>query len=454
MENPKVVSENISKKKSGFRWVVLTLIFLIYMIAGADRANIGVVVPFIKKSFNLSNTDIGLMSTFFYITYAAVQIPAGHLFSKRGVKKAYSISIILTSIATFFMAYATSGFALKASRAFLGFAEGPLNIGSVTAINRWFPPKEKGTATGIFMSSMKFAPAFVPPLCAWIILKYGWQAVFYAFSIPGFILAVIWLIFVQDNPEDSKFTNKAEVEYIKDTSLSADKKASASDRNSASKSYNTQLDKIIRTKIIKPLSSNSEILRSWNVWACALGYFSLVGITYTIMTWIPTYLITVKHFSVMKMGFVASAPWVGAVIGNISGGVISDRIFGGRRKPNMMITAVSVLVLMFALTNSPNDPTILGLMLLIAGIFLNLGYSIFLVYPMGITTKEKTPFAVSIVNTAGSIGGALAPFIVGVILDAFSWNAVFIFLGSISLLTLLLLFTMIEPIPDRSKEAV
>jgi sugar phosphate permease len=71
---------------------------------------------------------------------------------------------------------------------------------------------------------------------------------------------------------------------------------------------------------------------------------------------------------------------------------------------------------------------------------------------MGITTKEKTPFAVSIVNTAGSLGGALAPLLVGIILDVFSWNMVFIFLSGISLLTLVLLLVMIEPISDRSQE--
>lgn len=56
------MSEQI-KKKSGFRWFVLALIFCIYMIAGADRSNIGMVVPYIQESFHMSNTDIGAMAT-------------------------------------------------------------------------------------------------------------------------------------------------------------------------------------------------------------------------------------------------------------------------------------------------------------------------------------------------------------------------------------------------------
>lgn len=451
MEIPNKSLENVSQKKTGFRWIVLAMIFLVYMVAGADRSNIGLVVPFIKKSFKLSNTDIGAMSSFFYLTYAIVQIPAGHLFSKKGIKKFFPLSIILTSVSTFIMGLANTGFTLKIARALLGFTEGPLNIGSLTAINRWFPAKEKGIATGVFMSSIKFAPAIVPPLCAWIIIEFGWRTVFYVFAIPGILLAVLWLIFVTDNPEDSKFCNQAEVDYIKNNTLEGKKEVKQGD-NIGNNSHKGKLDKFIRTKVVRSLATNSEILRSGNIWACAFGYFSLVGITYTIMTWIPTYLISAKHFSVIKMGFVASAPWIGAVIGNVFGGIISDKVFKSRRKPNMMITAASTVVFMYSLLYAPNNAAILGILLLMSGIFLNLGYSMFLAYPMGIATKEKTPFAASIVNTAGSLGGALAPFLVGVILDAFSWDMVFIFLSGISLITFILLCVMIEPIPDRSKE--
>jgi MFS transporter, ACS family, glucarate transporter len=439
-------------KKTGHRWWVLALIFLIYMVAGADRSNIGMVVPFIKKTFSLSNTDIGAMASFFYLTYACVQIPAGHLFSKKGVRKFLPISVILTSMATFIMGVANSGVHLKMARALLGFAEGPLNIGCITSINSWFPIREKGIATGVFMSSIKFAPAFVPPLCAWIILTFGWREVFYAFAVPGFLLAVLWWIFVNDKPEDSKFCNQAEVDYINNSTIEIHKKNQSDDQGNTENSRGL-VDQFIRTKITEPLATNSEILRSWNVWACALGYFFLVGITYTIMTWIPSYLINVKHFSIVKVGFVAAAPWVGAVLGNIIGGIISDKVFASRRKPNMLITAASTVVFMYSLLYAPNDPTILGFLLLTAGIFLNLGYSTFLAYPMGITTKEKCPFAAAIINTSGSLGGAFAPFAVGVILDVFSWNMVFVFLSGTSLLTLILLLTMIEPIPDCSPKS-
>lgn len=449
MQNVVTKLDTVPEKKSGFRWFVVTMIFLVYMIAGADRANIGVVVPFIKDSFKLSNTDIGAMTSLFYIGYALIQIPAGMYFGKYGVRKVFSLAIVLTSLATFVMGMATSIFHLKAARTLLGFAEGPLNIGIVTTINRWFPPQEKGTATGIFMSSIKFAPAIVPPLCAWIIYAFGWREVFYLFAIPGFITAALWWWLVKDNPQDSPYCSKSEADYInsgKDSKLQAGEKRAISPAKSL-----VWLDKIIRTQKVNLLDTNKKVIASWNIWGCAIGYFFMVGITYAIMTWVPTYLISVKKFSIIKMGFVAAAPWVGAMLGNLIGGWLSDKVFDRRRKPVMILTAASTVCMMYSLLYSPNDPVVLGAVLLLAGILLNLGYSTFLVYPMGIATKEKCPFAASIVNTAGSLGGAFAPFVVGVLLDKFNWDMVFTFLSASSLMTLFILFTIIEPIENKQE---
>jgi sugar phosphate permease len=128
------------------------------------------------------------------------------------------------------------------------------------------------------------------------------------------------------------------------------------------------------------------------------------------MTWVPTYLVTVKKFSVMKMGFVAAAPWVGAMLGNVIGGWLSDKVFDKRRKPVMLLPTISTVFMMYSLIYSPNNPVILAAVLFAAGILLNLGYSTFLVYPMGLATKEKCPFATSIVNTAGSTRRCFCPF--------------------------------------------
>ena len=69
-------------KTSAFRWVVMGLIFLVYTLANADRANLGVALPYIRKEFHFSNTEAGLMISLFFAVYAIAQIPVGLLYRK------------------------------------------------------------------------------------------------------------------------------------------------------------------------------------------------------------------------------------------------------------------------------------------------------------------------------------------------------------------------------------
>lgn len=444
---------NITNNKPGrFRWVIASLIFCVYTVAAADRANIGVVLPFIRSDFHMSNTEAGALASLFLLAYAIAQIPSGFLYAKFGVRKIFSISIILTSLATCFVGFSSSILGLKVSRFILGLAEGPLPIGITSTINRWFPASEKGIVTAIFLSAAKFGPVLVPPLCAIIIYYYSWHYVFYFFAIPGIFLAVIWYLIVTNSPQESRFCSPEELDLIEEK-IPAGGIAEHTPKSQpiyANEKTFRLLDKIIRTKEVPLLSTKKEIFKSWNVLGSMFGYFFMMGIVNVLLAWIPTYLMNEKGFSVMKMGMVASAPWIGAVIGNLVGGWCSDRLLNKRRKPLMMASAVATVVMMITLINAPDNPMILGGLLLLTGILFNLGFSAYMVYPMALTTKEVFPIAGSIINTGGQLGGAACPLIAGLLLDNFSWDYVFGFMALCSFLCLLVLMTINEPIQTKT----
>lgn len=432
----------IVEKRTNFRWIIALLIFLVYTVAAADRANIGVALPFIRSEFVMSNTEAGAFASLFLLGYAIFQIPAGFIYSKFGVHKIFSFAMIATSIFTGLIGAAYSVFSLKLYRFGLGVAEAALPVGITATINNWFPPKEKGIATGLFLAAAKFGPVLVPPFAAIIVQAFGWREIFLLFALPGIFLALVWYFVVRDFPMESPYCSRAEVEYIE-----SGEPTQSQFNLKATYSLNW-LDKLIRARKVNYLNTRYKIFHSWDIWGSALGYFFLVGIVNVLLAWIPTYLITIKHYSVMKMGAVAAAPWVGAVAGNIIGGWISDKVINKRRKPLMMVTAFSTTFMMVALIHSPNDPAFLALLLFTTGVLLNLGYSSFMVYPMGLTTKETFPIAVSVINTGGQIGGACAPLITGMLLDAYSWDAVFIFLSISSLISLIVISTITEPVED------
>ncbi|WP_350317097.1 MFS transporter [Pectobacterium aroidearum] len=436
------------KSNSKFRWIVTTLIFFVYTIAAADRANIGVVLPFIRNDFHMSNTEAGALASLFLLAYAIAQIPSGFLYSKFGVRKIFSLSMILTSFATGLVGFSTSILGLKVSRFILGLAEGPLPIGITSTINRWFPSREKGIVTAIFLSAAKFGPVLVPPVCAFILYHYSWHYVFYFFAIPGIFLSVIWYLLVPNTPQESRFCSEKEIALIEERDTTSTQSSTVSKEKVVTTRNFTLLDRLIRARKVNLIDNSKGIFRSWNILGSTLGYFFMMGIVNVLLAWIPTYLMNEKGFSIIKMGMLASAPWIGAIIGNIIGGWCSDRILNKRRKPLMMLSAIATVIMMVILINAPDNAMILGPLLLLTGILFNLGFSAYMVYPMSLTTKDVFPVAGALINTGGQLGGAVCPLIAGYLLDHYTWGHVFGFMALGSFLCLLVLFTISEPLSD------
>ena len=75
--NPPALSTASARSNTSFRWVVMGLIFVVYTLAAADRANIGIVLPFVKAEFRMTNTEAGALISLFFIGYSVAQIPWG-----------------------------------------------------------------------------------------------------------------------------------------------------------------------------------------------------------------------------------------------------------------------------------------------------------------------------------------------------------------------------------------
>ncbi|AOQ22739.1 putative galactarate transporter [Moorella thermoacetica] len=431
-----------TEKKTHYRWVVLLLIFIAYTINMADRSNIGVVLPFLGQEFSINNFEKGAIASFFFLGYAISQIPAGFWLGKRGSRGIVSLAIVGFSTFTYLLGTVSSAAALKWLRLGLGLAEGPAPVGMTSTINQWFPAKEKATATGVYIASTQFAPIIVPIIAVWVAVNYGWRAVFYWFAIPGFVMAAMWYIFVRTKPEESSYVSPAELHYIRQSDTPG--QAIMTEKRSLG-----WLDKLIRYKKVNTLDTNGKIFTSWNIWGDTLAYFFMVSVLYGMLTWIPSYLVTAKHYSFIKMGFVAATPSIGGLIGAIFGGWLSDKVFLKRRKPTMLITALSTALMMLILINLPENVTIVAIALFMTGFLLNVGWPAFTAYPMGLTTRETYPVAIAVINSGGNLGGFFSPMIVGALLDAFkNYNLIFLFFGLLLIIAFFLILTLEEPVQN------
>lgn len=436
-------SRTLTKPKSNYRLVVLGLIFLVYAVNYADRTNIGAVLPFIIKEFNLTNFEAGSLASMFFLGYALSQIPAGFWMSKRGTRGIVSFSILGFSAFTAMIGGAGSALSIKLARLGLGLTEGPTPVGLTSTINNWFPPKEKATATGVYIASTMFAPIIVPPLAVWISLTYSWHWVFFLFAIPGVLLAFAWYALVTTKPEEHNFVSESELAYIRQDIPDMERKQEG---NIEDHPRFALLDKVIRAKKLIPVQSAKGVFTSKNIWCSCLAYFMMVSILYGILTWIPSYLVKEKGFDFMKMGFVAAMPCIGGFIGSIAGGWISDKLFGRRRKPTMMFTAISTIIMMFVMLNVPENVALVALSLFLVGLMLNIGWPAFTAYPMGVASKNSYPIAISLVNSGGNMGGFVSPMFAGYLLDVTGhFDAVFVYFGICAVIGLALILMLDEP---------
>jgi ACS family glucarate transporter-like MFS transporter len=445
-------AEPIAEKRTKHRWVVMGLIFCIWAIACADRANFGIALPYLKKEYHITNTEAGLIVSLFSFAYGFVQIPVGLLYKRLSEKTTgwlFSVFMILTSVFTGLMGTTSSVFLLMAYRVGLGLSEGPLGIGCTNVINRWFPAKEKGTAAGLWIAASKLGPLIVPSVCIIVIQLWGWREIFYVFAVPGIVLAIVWLFLVTNSPGENRFCSPAERRYIADETTVGNSSGKPFAR--ARMTPMPRLDAINRTKRVPQLETIRQVFGSWNIFGIALGYGCMIGISNIFISWIPTYLVTVKGFASVKMGFLASAPFIGAVTGNMLGGIISDRLLGGRRKPMMMLGALGTMIMTFLLIDAPDSVAYLGAALILAGLMLGIGFAGYSAYPMGLATKATYPTAFGIVNSVGQIGGACAPLAVGFLLDSYSWTAVFLYMVGTATLCLLLLLSVVEPVAGETR---
>lgn len=443
----------LAERRTSHRWIVMGLIFCIWAIACADRANFGIALPYLKKEYAISNAQAGVLVSLFSFAYGFVQIPVGLVYKKLSEKTAgilFSVFMVFVSVFTGLMGTTSSVFLLQFYRVGLGLSEGPLGIGCTNVINRWFPTKEKGTATGLWIAASKLGPLIVPPVCVAVLQIWGWREIFYVFAVPGLVFAALWFFLVTNSPSENRFCSPAERRYIAEGIETTTSRAGPVVLSVPRIPF---LDTINRTRSVSELTTVPQVFRSWNIVGVAIGYGCMIGISNIFMSWIPTYLITVKGFTSVKMGFLASAPFIGAVAGNLLGGVISDRLLHGRRKPMMLLGALGTALMLLLLIDAPSDVFYLGAILILSGLMLGIGFAGYSAYPMGLANKATYPTAFGIVNCVGQIFGACAPLAVGFLLDSYSWTSVFLYMVGTALVCLFILCTVVEPLVTQGANA-
>src|SRR5574341_1874320 len=185
--------EGISKEKArGLeqKWkVLISVMFGVFMII-LDATIVNVAFPTLRREFGASLADAQWVISIYVLALGITTPVSGFLADRFGIKRIYLLGLGLFALGSFLCGVAPSLGLLIAARALQGFGGGIAQPLGPAQLYRAFPPKEQGTALGIFGIALVFAPALGPILGGWLVDLNLWRAILFV-NVPIGILGVI-----------------------------------------------------------------------------------------------------------------------------------------------------------------------------------------------------------------------------------------------------------------------
>ena len=402
--------EEIQGKKSHVRWFVLFLLCLMYLITYMDRVNISATAPLISKEFGFDKITMGIIFSAFVWAYALFQVPGGWLGDRFGPRDVLGIIVAYWSAMTALTARATGLVSFWTIRFLFGIGEAGAFPTATRAMQLWFPKEERGIAQGITHSASRLGAAIAPPITVAIMVAYGWRMVFYVFGLIGLAWSILYFLVYSNTPEEHKRVNRAELAHIRGVNESGD---------------------IQRVNIQqKPTVPWSVLVKHPNMWAIMCAYFTYVYCLWIFLSWLPSYLVDYRHFSLLKMGYFASLPLFAGVVGDTAGGWVTDLLLVKTKNVKLARRSVAIVGMLgcgaFILPAAFTSNSYVAVYCLTGAMFfLECVIGPAWAVPMDVG-GEYSGTVSGMMNMAGNIGGALSPTVFGFLVAYGSWIAPFV----------------------------
>ncbi|HUB50313.1 MAG TPA: MFS transporter [Acetobacteraceae bacterium] len=392
------------------RWSVLLLISLMYLVTYLDRANISTAAPVIAKEFNIGKIELGFIFSAFVWSYALFQIPGGWLGDRFGPRRILTGIVGYWSVMTALTAAASGVASFTAVRFLFGMGEAGAFPVATRAMQLWFPPRERGLVQGVSHSASRLGAALSPPVVVAIIATLGWRWVFYICASIGVLWSALWYLTYRDMPEDQASVSRAELAYIR----------------GIDEQGNVRPPKIERMAFLPW----GVLWRSSSMWALMCAYFTSGYCGFIFMSWMPSYLVEYRHFTLLKVGIFASLPFWAGVAGDTVGGLAVDWLLvrtGSVKLAHRSVAITGLLgcgacIVPAALVG--NAYTAVGC-LTAAFFFLECAIAPAWAVAMHIGGQYSGTVSAAM-NMAGGLGGGLSPIAFGILVYYGSWQAPFI----------------------------
>ncbi len=403
-----------SDSDSSRRWWIIGLLFFASVINYFDRGTISVALPLIARDLHFDPEMKGWLLSSFFVSYALMQLPMGWLADRYNLRWVYTGAFLLWSLSQGLTGLATSLAMLIVFRMLLGIGEAIYLPGGTKIVSLLFPHQDRGLPSGIFDCGTRAGLALGAPLTALLIIHFGWRRMF---VIVGFA-ALVWVV-----PWLATFPGTL---------------AARSQHQAAPQSW-------------RSVTLNRNLL------GICLGFFCFDYYWYLEMTWLPDYLMSARHFTVLKAGLGVVLPYVVWGLAEPFGGWIADRLVHQgwdetRTRKGVVTVAFLFGLLLIPVARVASSTHALWLIMGTALVGLASG-NLFAIL-QSCAPEREIGIWTGFENFAGNIGGVLAPLLTGFMIKSTGSYYPGFFLAAVVLVAGLLAYWFVvgdlHPPPDRA----
>jgi MFS family permease len=343
-----------------------------------DVISIDFLMPFIAPNLKLSNTQIGLLFSLYWLPFGLSSYATGELTDRVGKPRTLLlVAMLLFSIGSVLPALATSFTTLLITRLLMGLLEGPILPLAQTIVAVECPAERRGVDMGIVQNvGTSVLGLFEPILLVAVAVRWGWRVGFFAVALPGLICAVLIGLSLRRAPEPKNVVD------------------SASDGSSPRRRQGIR-----------------EVLRYRNVWLCVVAAslftaFVLIGRGY-----LPLVYVQLRHMSPQRMGLLLTVLSISGLALGVIFPALADRI---GRKPAAVISSLLGVVFPLAGLYYAGPDTVLALLMFIGWAPAGASILFLATIPSETVPVHSVSTAIGLTFAIGTlVGGFLGPALAG-----------------------------------------
>lgn len=409
---------------SSLRWWIAGVLFLSTVINYLDRQTLSVLGPYLKRDFQWKNEDFALIVISFRVAYAIGQTLMGRLLDRLGTRLGLSLTVAWYSIAAGLTSLATGLYSFCGFRFLLGLGESANWPGATKAVAEWFPKKERGWAVAFFDSGSSIGGILAPLIVVWSYMRFGWRPTFVLISLLGFLWLLVWRSLYHP-PELHPRISDGEKDMIL-----AEREAMKADGS-------------------KPPSAHwTHLLRLPETWGVIVARSFSDPVWFFIADWFFIYLMQDKHIDPSQGWLAAWIPFLGADLGNFTGGGVSSWLV---RRGWPVDRARKIVILVGGFGVAMLIPTIFTSNVFAVSFLFGLAtfsyaaYSTMaLVLPSDLFPSEEVATVSGMSGTGAGLCTIMATYVIGQVTDRYSFAPVLIVASLVPLIGAVITMALIR----------